>query len=47
MSESKATFSLRKFQSLFALAIMVIALALLSDKFSPPTTVGISSGRFP
>lgn len=36
MSESKATFSLRKFQSLFALAIMVIALALLSDNFFTP-----------
>ena len=36
MSESKSTFSLRKFQSLFALAIMVGALALLSDKFFTP-----------
>lgn len=36
MSESKSTFSLRRFQSLFALAIMVAALALLSDKFFTP-----------
>ncbi|MBL9190659.1 MAG: ribose ABC transporter permease [Opitutaceae bacterium] len=33
MSESKSTFSLRKFQSLFALGLMVIALSLLSDNF--------------
>lgn len=36
MSETKSTFSLRKFQSLFALAIMVVALALFSDKFFTP-----------
>jgi ribose transport system permease protein len=36
MSESKFTFSFRKFQSLFALAIMVGALALLSDTFFTP-----------
>ena len=36
MSETKSTFSLRKFQSLFALAIMVAALAFLSDKFFTP-----------
>lgn len=36
MSGSKFTFSFRKFQSLFALAIMVGALALLSDKFFTP-----------
>jgi ribose transport system permease protein len=36
MSESKSTFSLRRFQSLFALAIMVAALAFLSDKFFTP-----------
>ncbi len=33
MSEVKSPLSLRKFQSLFALAIMVLALAFLSDKF--------------
>lgn len=36
MSELKSTFSLRRFQSLFALAIMVGALAFLSDKFFTP-----------
>ena len=36
MSELKSTFSLRRFQSLFALAIMVAALAFLSDKFFTP-----------
>lgn len=33
MSEAKPTFSLRKFQSLFALGLMVVALSLLSDNF--------------
>lgn len=36
MSETKSTFSLRKFQSLVALGIMVAALAFLSDKFFTP-----------
>ena len=36
MSETKSTFSLRRFQSLLALAIMVGALAFLSDKFFTP-----------
>ncbi len=33
MPEAKSTLTLRRFQSLFALAIMVVALAVLSDKF--------------
>lgn len=33
MPDSKPLLALRRFQSLFALAIMVLALALLSDKF--------------
>ena len=33
MSATKPGFSLRRFQSFFALALMVIALAVLSDKF--------------
>jgi ribose transport system permease protein len=33
MSEAKPRFSLRRFQSLFALALMVVALAVASDKF--------------
>ena len=36
MSETKPRFSLRRFQSLLALALMVGALALLSDKFFTP-----------
>jgi len=36
MSVAKTTFSLRRFQSLLALAIMVAALAFLSDKFFTP-----------
>lgn len=33
MNGMKPRFSLRRFQSLFALALMVGALAVLSDKF--------------
>ena len=36
MSETQSTFSLRRFQSLFALAIMVGALSILSDNFLTP-----------
>ncbi|MBI5694034.1 MAG: ribose ABC transporter permease [Verrucomicrobia bacterium] len=36
MSESSPPFSLRRFQSLFALALMVVALSLLSDNFLTP-----------
>ena len=36
MSKTKSTFSLRRFQSLFALAIMVGALSILSDNFLTP-----------
>ncbi len=36
MSETKSTFSLRRFQSLFALALMVGALSVLSDNFLTP-----------
>ena len=36
MSETKSAFPLRRFQSLLALAFMVAALALLSDKFFTP-----------
>ena len=33
MSDTKPSFSLRRFQSFFALAIMVVALSVLSDNF--------------
>ena len=33
MTETKSSLTLRRFQSLFALALMVAALAMLSDKF--------------
>jgi ribose transport system permease protein len=36
MSESSPAFSLRRFQSLFALALMVVALSILSDNFLTP-----------
>jgi ribose transport system permease protein len=36
MSETKSTFSLRKFQSLLALALMVGALSMLSENFLTP-----------
>jgi ribose transport system permease protein len=36
MSEGKTNFSLRRFQSLFALGLMVVALSLLSDNFLTP-----------